>query len=74
MTETKKGLSWIELLFSLITVAGVLCIFSLDARYRYGISIGIVSSAIVALPFSYKFSLVSDDVILVPFTLIVKES
>lgn len=45
----KKRLSWIELLFSLITVAGVLCIFSLDARYRYGISIGIVSSAVCAL-------------------------
>jgi len=45
----KKRLSWIELIFSLITVAGVLCIFSLDARYRYGISIGIVSSAVCAL-------------------------
>jgi len=37
------------LLFSLITVAGVLCIFSLDPRYRYGITIGIVSSAVCAL-------------------------
>ena len=45
----KKRFSWIELLFALITVAGVLCIFSLDARYRYGISIGIVSSAVCAL-------------------------
>lgn len=45
----KKRFSWVELLFSLITVAGVLCIFSLDARYRYGISIGIVSSAVCAL-------------------------
>lgn len=45
----KKSFSWVELLFSLITVAGVLCIFSLDARYRYGISIGIVSSAVCAL-------------------------
>ena len=44
----KKRFSWIELFFSLITVAGVLCIFSLDARYRYGISIGIVSSAVCA--------------------------
>ena len=35
--------------FSLITVAGVLCIFSLDARYRYGIAIGIASSAVCAL-------------------------
>jgi drug/metabolite transporter (DMT)-like permease len=30
-------------------VAGVLCIFSFDARYRYGISIGVVSSAVCAL-------------------------
>lgn len=44
-----RRFSWIEILFSLITVAGVLCIFSLDARYRYGISIGIVSSAVCAL-------------------------
>ena len=45
----KKRFSWLELLFSLITVAGVLCIFSLDARYRYGIAIGVVSSAVCAL-------------------------
>ena len=44
-----KRLSWTELLLSLITVAGILCIFSLDARYRYGISIGVVSSAVCAL-------------------------
>lgn len=45
----KKRFSWAELLFSLITVCGVMCIFSLDARYRYGICIGIVSSAVCAL-------------------------
>lgn len=45
----KKRFSWMEMLFALITVAGVMCIFSLDARYRYGISIGIVSSAVCAL-------------------------
>ena len=45
----KKRFSWLELLFSLITVVGVLCIFSLDARYRYGIAIGVVSSAVCAL-------------------------
>jgi len=44
-----RRLSWAELLLSLITVAGVLCIFSLDARYRYGIGIGVVSSAVCAL-------------------------
>ena len=45
----KRKISWVELLFSLITVAGVLCIFSLDARYRYGIMIGIASSTVCAL-------------------------
>ena len=45
----RRRVSWVELLFSLITVAGVLCIFSLDARYRYGIAIGVVSSAVCAL-------------------------
>lgn len=45
----RRRFSALELLFSLITVAGVMCIFSLDARYRYGISIGIASSAVCAL-------------------------
>jgi len=45
----EKRFSWMELLFSLITVAGVFCIFSFDARYRYGIMIGVVSSAVCAL-------------------------
>ena len=45
----KKRFSGLEFLFSLITVAGVLCIFSLDARYRYGIAIGVASSAVCAL-------------------------
>ena len=45
----KRRFSWTELLLSLITVAGVLCIFSFDARYRYGIMIGVVSSAVCAL-------------------------
>jgi len=45
----RRRLSGLELLFSLITVAGVLCIFSFDARYRYGIMIGVVSSAVCAL-------------------------
>jgi drug/metabolite transporter (DMT)-like permease len=45
----RKKLSWLELLFSLITVIGVMCIFSFDARYRYGIMIGVVSSAVCAL-------------------------
>ncbi len=45
----KRKISWTELLFSLITVAGVFCIFSFDARYRYGIAIGVVSSAVCSL-------------------------
>ena len=45
----KRRFSWTELLLSLITLAGVLCIFSFDARYRYGIMIGVVSSAVCAL-------------------------
>lgn len=38
-----------ELLFSLITVAGILLIFRFDMRYRSGIIIGIISSALAAL-------------------------
>ncbi len=45
----RRRISWLELLFSLITVLGVLCIFSFDARYRNGIMIGVVSSAVCAL-------------------------
>lgn len=44
-----KKISAIEILFSLITVLGLLCIFSFDARYRYGISIGVLSSFVAAL-------------------------
>ena len=50
----QRKLSWTELLFSLITVLGVLCIFSFDARYRYGIAIGVVSSAGCALYVIYN--------------------
>lgn len=45
----RRRFSGLELLFSLTTVAGVLCIFSFDARYRYGIMIGVVSTAICSL-------------------------
>lgn len=44
-----RRMSWRELLLSLITVAGLLCIFSFDSRYRYGIMIGVASSAVCAL-------------------------
>ena len=45
----RRRFLWTELLLSLITVAGILCIFSFDARYRYGIMIGVVSSLVCAL-------------------------
>ena len=45
----KRKFSWMELLLSLITVSGVMCIFSFDARYRYGIMIGVLSSLVCAL-------------------------
>lgn len=45
----RRRLSWVELLFSLITVAGLLCIFSFDSRHRYGILIGVASSAVCSL-------------------------
>ena len=38
-----------ELLFSLITVAGILLIFQFDMRYRAGIIVGVISSALAAL-------------------------
>lgn len=45
----RKRFSVRELIFSLLTVAGVLLIFQLDVRYRTGILLGIVSSALCAL-------------------------
>ena len=45
----KRKISWLEVLFSLITVAGILFIFSFDSRYRYGIMIGVLSSFVCAL-------------------------
>ena len=38
-----------QLALSLITLAGIACIFSFDARYRLGIGIGLVSSVICTL-------------------------
>jgi len=45
----KKKISRREILFSLITVAGIALIFSFDSRYRYGIMIGVLSSMVDAL-------------------------
>ena len=44
-----KKFSWVEMLLALITVAGLVCIFSFDSRYRLGIAIGILSAAVCAL-------------------------
>lgn len=38
-----------ELCFSLLTVLGITLIFHFDSRYRFGIMLGVVSSAIAAL-------------------------
>lgn len=45
----RRRLSWVSVLFSLVTVAGILCVFSFDVRYRYGILIGVVSAAVCAV-------------------------
>lgn len=44
-----KKFSWVEMLLALITVAGLVCIFSFDSRYRLGIVIGILSAAVCSL-------------------------
>lgn len=44
-----KKFSSVEMLLSLITIAGLVCIFSFDSRYRLGISVGIVSAAVASL-------------------------
>jgi len=45
----RRRFSWLELLFSLLTVAGIGLIFHFDAAHRLGIAMGVVSSAICAL-------------------------
>lgn len=44
-----KKISMLEILFSLITVIGLVCIFSFDSRYRLGICVGVVSTFMAAL-------------------------
>jgi len=44
-----KRISVREILVSLITLLGIVLIFSFDSRYRYGIMIGVVSSFVNAL-------------------------
>ena len=43
----RKRVSWTEVLISFIAIAGVLLIFSLDVRYRLGIALGLLLSALV---------------------------
>ena len=54
----KRKFSWTEIAFSLITVLGLLCVFSFDSRYRYGILIGVGSAAISSVYsiFNKKYS------------------
>lgn len=45
----RKRIAWTEMLLALITIAGLVCIFSFDSRYRTGIIIGIISAAVCSL-------------------------
>ena len=45
----KRKFSWLELGFSLITIAGILLLFTLDFRYRLGIILGSISTLFAAL-------------------------
>ncbi len=45
----RRPMSYRELLFSLITLCGIILIFHFDTRYRTGILLGIVSSLLAAL-------------------------
>lgn len=44
-----KKFSPVEVLLALITIAGLVCIFSFDSRYRVGIAVGILSAAVCSL-------------------------
>lgn len=46
---SRRRFSVKELLFSLLTIAGIYLIFQFDTRYRVGIGLGLVSSALNAL-------------------------
>ena len=45
----QKKVSWLEVLVSFIAIAGVLLIFSLDVRYRLGIALGLLASAMYSV-------------------------
>lgn len=45
----RKHISWAEVVISFISIAGVLLIFSLDVRYRLGIALGLLCSALYSV-------------------------
>ena len=45
----RRRMQWVELLISFVAIAGILLIFSLDVRYRVGISWGLVSAAVYSV-------------------------
>ena len=45
----KRKFQWMELLFSLLAIAGILLVFSVDLRFRTGILLGIVSTLLASL-------------------------
>ena len=45
----RRRLSWAEILISFMAIAGVLLVFSLDVRYRLGITLGLLSAALYSL-------------------------
>ena len=45
----RHRVSWREMLFSLLGVLGIFLIFNFDTRYRAGIGMGVVSSALASL-------------------------
>lgn len=44
----REKLCWIELLLSTLTLVGIFLIFSFDTKYRIGITLGVISSILVA--------------------------
>lgn len=44
-----KRLSWVEVFISFIAITGVLLIFSLDVRYRLGITLGLLCAALYSV-------------------------
>lgn len=45
----KRKFQWLELLFSLLAIAGILLVFSVDLRFRTGILLGIGSTLLASL-------------------------